>query len=125
MLAVETLAVLPGWRTDEAQEGAAHGFEAAEAAAFADRLERVRGLLEQPARGLHAHRGDEPGRRRTQLAREHAREVARAHRHPARERADVVRLAGTLEDVGLQLAQGLVLRELHGELRAELRLAAR
>jgi hypothetical protein len=51
-------------------------------------------------------------------------EVARAHRRAAGQRLDRQVLARAIEDVSLEVAERLVLRELDGELRAELRLAA-
>ena len=63
-------------------------------------------------------------RRQPDLAQEHAREVARAHRDPLRQRRDRAVGVGMVDDPGLQLAQRLAIRRLGCELGAELRLAA-
>src|SRR5438132_422578 len=81
-------AVAPRGHADDALESTPHGLGAAEAAAGADRFETVVAVLEHAARGFDPHRGDETGRRHSDFAPEHAREVAWAHRHATRERLD-------------------------------------
>jgi hypothetical protein len=80
---------------------------------------------EEPSRRLDPHGRDEARRRGAHLAREHAREVPRAHRHAPGEGLDRQVVGRVVQDVRLEVAQRLVLRELHRELRTELRLAAR
>src|ERR1044072_311331 len=98
-MAVETLAVLAGRRAHEADEGAAHGFEAAEPAVRADGVEVVGRLPEPGPRGLDARRGHEAGGRHADLARDPAREVARAHGDATGERLHLEVGVRVLEDV--------------------------
>jgi len=98
--------------SDDAQEGAPHRFGASEAAAPADFLEAVRGVLQETAGGIDAGRNDEAGRSRADLAREDTGEIARAHRRAPGQRLDRQIGARVLEDVRLQIAQRLALGEL-------------
>src|SRR5262245_52488845 len=100
-MASEAFAVPARWDSDETQEGAPHRFRSAEPALDADRLEPVRRLLEQPARGLDANGGDETGRGRPDFAGEDPSEVARAHRHPAGQGLDREIRLRVIDDVRL------------------------
>src|SRR5262249_39226818 len=110
---------------DPADERAAHGLGGAEPAPGTYGLEGVAGLLEKSARGFYADGRDILSRCHAHLAGEDPGEVARAHGYAAGQALDRVVLLWVLDHVGLQLAQRLVLGELHRELGAELRLPAR
>src|ERR1700716_55814 len=107
MMAVEALAILAGRDPDDAQEGPAHRLERAEPAHRADRLEALRGLLEEPPRRLGTDGGDEARGRRTHLAREDPRKVTRAHRHAPGQRLDREVVGRVVEDMRLEVAQRL------------------
>src|SRR5260221_3498292 len=124
-MTAEPLAVLPGGDTDRAKERAPHRLGAAESTLGADGFEIVRSLCEQAARGLDPRGVDESRWRDSDFAREHAREVARAHGDPAGQILDREIRRRMIENERLQLAQWLALRYLNRELGAELCLAAR
>src|SRR5438874_9557432 len=118
-------AILRRWYTQHAAKCAVHGLYAAEAAGFGDLGHAAGGGLQQAARRLHALRFDVGGGRHADLAAERAREVARAHVGPARQRRHGELAVGVIGDPALHVAEAVALGELGRELRADLRLAAR
>src|SRR5438093_956586 len=121
---VEAAAIRARRHAEQAEEGPPHHLGAPEAALRGDGVHAVRRLLEAPARALDARALDEARRRETDLAREHAREVPLAHRHLGGEGGHGEIRVEVIGDPGLQLAQRVAVGRLHGELGAELRLAA-
>jgi hypothetical protein len=85
---MKAAAIGTGRNVQCAKERAAHRFAGAETACGGDCVDPIGGFFETAARSLDAQVLDEYSRRRSDFAREHAGEIARAHRGMARERFD-------------------------------------
>jgi hypothetical protein len=57
------LSIFFWWNTDALGESPAHRVHIGEPAGAGDSLQRLRGILQEPARGVRARRGDEIGGR--------------------------------------------------------------
>src|SRR5208282_6274732 len=122
---IKAAAVCAGRHVQRADEGAAHRLARAKAAGGRDRVDAFGGFLQAAARGLDARILDEFSRRHADFAREHAGEVARAHRRAPRERFDRQVAAEMIRDRSLQVAQWLAIGLLRAELYGKLRLPSR
>ena len=80
---------------------------------YSDAFEALRGFLEESAGGLDPDGCYKPRRGDPDLAQEHTGEVARAHRYAARQGFHGQVRVRVIDDVRLEIAEGLVLRELH------------
>src|SRR5262249_39428404 len=97
---------------------------AAESTRGGDLLDPRARVLEPLARGFHTCAVGVSRRRDSELAREEAREIARAHTDAPRERLDGEVGIGVLVDPALELPQRGAMRDRARELDTELRLPA-
>src|SRR5437660_7487431 len=120
----EVLAVAIGCRAETAVERSVQRLGVLHAAATRHGRDGEIGCLEQLPRRLDTKPLDEGCRRRPGLASEDARERARAHTGPRRQRLDTEVLVEMVAEPRLQLGDRSSRCALGAELGAELRLAA-
>ncbi len=121
----EALAVGLGRNAQVPQEQVPQRLLRAQPDARGHGLERQGGVgFEQPARGLQAGRFNEGRGAASRLLREHAAEVALAHRGAPGQHLQGERLGQVLQRPGLHVLHAAVGGRLAGELHAELRLSA-
>ncbi len=118
----ESLSVLARAGPDSSLEGSAHDLGPGEAAAPRDLLEGGGARLEVAPRPLDAKLLDVVARCGSEFPAEDARELPLGEMQPAGQGGDGEVLVEVLRDPGLQIAQGLALGELVGELDRELGL---